>query len=33
VRELKEHGLSVDWNGSWDRRIGVSMDWKRRRAA
>ena len=33
VRELEKHGLRTDWDGSWDRRIGVPMDWKRRRAA
>jgi hypothetical protein len=31
VTELERHGLTTDWNGSWDRRIGVALDWKRRR--
>ncbi len=30
---LEQHGLRTDWNGCWERRIGVSLDWKRRRAA
>jgi hypothetical protein len=33
VAELERHGLSVQWNGSLDRRIEVPLDWKRRRAA
>lgn len=33
VAELERHGLVTDWNGSWDKRIGVKLDWKRRRAA
>ncbi|NJO81928.1 MAG: hypothetical protein HC828_03505 [Blastochloris sp.] len=32
VAALQQHGLTVDWNGSWDRRIGVTLDWKRRRS-
>ena len=31
--ELERHGLTADWNGSWDRRIEVPIDWKRRREA
>lgn len=32
VDELRNRGLSVDWNGSLSTRILVEMDWKRRRA-
>ena len=32
VAELERHGLRTDWNGSWDKRIAVPMDWRRRRA-
>lgn len=31
VGELERNGLRVDWNGSWSQRIGVKLDWKRRR--
>jgi len=31
VAQLEAHGLRTDWNGSWSQRIGVSLDWKRRR--
>jgi len=31
VAQLEAHGLHTDWNGSWSQRIGVSLDWKRRR--
>lgn len=31
VGELEAKGLQTDWNGSWDQRIAVSLDWKRRR--
>jgi hypothetical protein len=31
VSELERHGLAVDWDGSWGKRIGVTLDWKRRR--
>jgi hypothetical protein len=31
VEVLEREGLRVDWNGSTDRRIEVSLDWKRRR--
>lgn len=29
-RELEDHGLTTNWDGSLARRIGVSLDWKRR---
>lgn len=29
VAELERQGLTTDWNGSWDKRIGVELDWKR----
>lgn len=32
VEQLEEHGLQTDWDGSIEKRIGVSLDWKRRRA-
>lgn len=32
VAELERHGLATRWNGSWDQRIGVTLDWKRRSA-
>jgi hypothetical protein len=32
VDELARHGLETDWDGTLDKRIGVSLDWKRRRA-
>lgn len=28
---LRAEGLEVDWDGTLERRIGVSLDWKRRR--
>jgi hypothetical protein len=28
---LKQQGLKVDWDGTWEKRICVSLDWKRRR--
>jgi hypothetical protein len=31
VAEIEAKGLHTDWTGSWDQRIGVSLDWKRRR--
>ena len=31
VTRLEAHGLRTDWDGSWDQRIGVALDWKRRR--
>lgn len=30
--ELERQGLRPEWNGELDRRIGVPMDWRRRRA-
>lgn len=33
VVALKRNGLLSVWDGKWSRRIGVSLDWKRRRAA
>ncbi|MBL7373657.1 hypothetical protein INQ23_30515, partial [Escherichia coli] len=32
VAELEAHGLETRWDGSWDQRIGVALDWKRRRS-
>lgn len=31
VTQLEAHGLRTNWDGSWGQRIGVSLDWKRRR--
>jgi len=31
VAEIEAEGLRVDWDGSIRKRIGVSLDWKRRR--
>jgi hypothetical protein len=31
VAALEAKGLETEWDGSWDQRIGVSLDWKRRR--
>ena len=31
VAQLAAHGLRTEWDGSWDRRIGVPIDWKKRR--
>ena len=28
---LNRHGLKTSWDGSWNRRIHVELDWKRRR--
>lgn len=33
VAALRRHGLKPRWDGSWDRRIELPLDWKRRRAA
>jgi hypothetical protein len=30
VEVLKRHGLRVDWSGSTDKRIRVSLEWQRR---
>jgi hypothetical protein len=32
AKTLESHGLRVEWSGSLDQRIGVPMDWKRRRS-
>lgn len=32
VAELERQGLTTNWNGSWNQRIGVTLDWKRRRS-
>jgi hypothetical protein len=31
VDALSRHGLTTDWNGTWEKRITVQLDWKRRR--
>jgi len=31
VTQLQAHGLRTEWDGRWEQRIGVSLDWKRRR--
>lgn len=31
VNQLEAHGLRTHWDGSWEQRIGVTLDWKRRR--
>lgn len=28
---LRCHGLTVEWDGTWEKRISVSLEWKRRR--
>jgi hypothetical protein len=33
VAELERHGLKTEWDGSWAKRIGVTLDWKRRQRA
>lgn len=30
VEELEAHDLPTDWDGSWNHKIGVPLDWKRR---
>jgi hypothetical protein len=30
VAELEAHGLSTAWTGSWNQRIAVPLEWKRR---
>ncbi len=32
VGAMERSGLSTNWNGSWNQRIGVQLDWKRRSA-
>jgi hypothetical protein len=31
VAALEHNGLRTTWNGQWARRIGIALDWKRRR--
>lgn len=31
VAQIEAEGLRINWNGSHSQRIGVSLDWKRRR--
>ncbi|HLA95588.1 MAG TPA: hypothetical protein VK612_07695 [Pyrinomonadaceae bacterium] len=31
VTALRDHGLKPEWNGSWDKRIQLPIEWKRRR--
>ncbi len=31
VSVLEKHGLATTWDGTWRKRIAVSLDWKRRR--
>lgn len=33
VDTIQRHGLSVEWNGTVEKRILVHLDWKRRRSA
>lgn len=30
VAELEANGLKTDWNGSWNQRIAVELEWKKR---
>jgi hypothetical protein len=30
VKTLTRNGLKVDWNGTWQKRIAIKLDWKRR---
>ncbi len=32
VEALQHHGLKTEWNGTIQQRIGVKLDWKRRRS-
>ncbi len=32
VATIERSGLRTNWDGSWNQRIGVMLDWKRRRA-
>ncbi|HUD94656.1 DUF6891 domain-containing protein [Sphingobium sp.] len=32
VDQLEAHGLAVDWDGSLGQRIGIALDWKKRRS-
>lgn len=31
VARIEEQGLKTHWDGTWETRIGVDLDWKRRR--
>jgi hypothetical protein len=31
VAELESHGLRTEWDGSWNQKIAVALDWKKRR--
>lgn len=31
VDVLEAHGLATTWDGTWNKRIAVTLDWKRRR--
>lgn len=33
VTVLEAHGLAPDWDGDWNKRIHVPLDWKRRRSS
>jgi hypothetical protein len=33
VDALRRHGLKSEWNGSWDKRIVINLDWRRRRSS
>jgi hypothetical protein len=30
VNALKNEGLQTDWDGTWEKRIGVELNWKKR---
>jgi hypothetical protein len=32
VEALKRRGLKTDWDGTIEKRVGVKLDWKRRRS-
>ena len=32
VAQLEAHGLTTQWDGSWSQRIGVPMNWQKRRS-
>lgn len=32
-QELEKHGLTTDWDGTLGKRVGVSLDWKKRSIA
>lgn len=31
VAQFESHGLKTNWNGRWEQRIGIELDWKKRR--